>query len=212
MSLINEALKKAQRQRSDTPPGMMANSGGFDSRSNQPRRTQSLILLIAGAAVLVVFSVVITVYLVNRAPAPVTAAPIIAATSAPATPADLDAPSPVIVAPLITIPIPAEASPVVEPAPVADAASVEAVAAAPIAIPPISPAARQPELHIQLFVDAIRVMGIRSSGGESKVLMNDRVYRVNDIVDRTLALKLVKVDPEMLTFADPNGMIYTKSF
>ena len=101
-----------------------------------------------------------------------------------------------------------EAAPVEEEA----AAPVETVAAAPIAIPPISPAARQPELHIQLFVDAIRVMGIRSSGGESKVLMNDRVYRVNDIVDRTLALKLIKVDPEMLTFSDPNGMIYTKSF
>lgn len=210
MSLINEALKKAQRQRSDTPPGMMPTTGGFEPRGNQPRRTQSLILLIAGAAVLVVFSVVITVYLVNRTPAPVTAAPVIAATPTP--PANLDAPSPVIVAPLITIPTPTEAAPVIEPAPVEDAAPEETVAAAPIAIPPITPAARQPELHIQLFVDAIRVMGIRSSGGESKVLMNDRVYRVNDIVDRTLALKLVKVDPEMLTFADPNGMIYTKSF
>lgn len=214
MSLINEALKKAQRQRSDTPPGMMPNTGGFEPRANQPKRTQTLVLLVAGAAVLVVFSVVITVYLVNRTSDPVTAAPVIATTPAPVAPVDLDAPSPVIVAPLITIPAPAEAPSVVEAAPVEDevAAPVETVAAAPIAIPPISPAARQPELHIQLFVDAIRVMGIRSSGGESKVLMNDRVYRVNDIVDRTLALKLIKVDPEMLTFSDPNGMIYTKSF
>src|SRR5690606_868706 len=100
MSLINEALKKAQRQRSDTPPGMTPNTGGFEPRGNQPKQTQSLILLIAGAAVLVVFSVVITVYLVNRTPAPVTAAPVIAATPTPS--AILDAPSPVIVAPLIT--------------------------------------------------------------------------------------------------------------
>jgi hypothetical protein len=25
-------------------------------------------------------------------------------------------------------------------------------------------------------------------------------------------LKLVKIEPELLTFTDPNGMVYTKSF
>jgi len=43
-------------------------------------------------------------------------------------------------------------------------------------------------------------------------LMNDRVFRVNDIVERTLGLKLIKVEPELLTFSDGNGMIYTKQF
>jgi hypothetical protein len=106
---------------------------------------------------------------------------------------------------VINVPVsPVEQSPII-------AAPEPIVAAAPIEIPPITPV-REPELHIQLFVDAIRVMGVRSSGGESKVLMNDRVYRVNDIVDRKLVLKLVKVEPELLTFTDPNGMVYTKSF
>ena len=208
MSLINEALKKAQRQRSDVPSGGMSSTGGFDQRGPRPMKTQSVVLLVAGAAVLVVFSVVITVYLVNRTPGTASTLPV-ATTTAPVTPAvDLNAPPPVIVAPVISIPPPAskvEAAPVETPA-------AEVVAAAPVAIPPIAPAARQPELHIQLFVDAIRVMGVRSSGGESKVLMNDRVYRVNDIVDRALVLKLVKVEPELLTFTDPNGMVYTKSF
>jgi hypothetical protein len=210
MSLINEALKKAQRQRSDIPSGAMPSAGGFDQRGPRPMRTQSIVLLVAGAAVLVVFSVVITVYLVNRNPGSA-ATPPLAATPTPLPPAvDLDAPPPVIVAPAIAI-----APPVVEAESAAvagTAAPAAAPAVEPIAIPPIAPAARQPELHIQLFVDAIRVMGVRSSGGESKVLMNDRVYRVNDIVDRALVLKLVKVEPELLTFTDPNGMVYTKSF
>ena len=55
-------------------------------------------------------------------------------------------------------------------------------------------------------------MGIRSSGGDSRVLMNDRVFRVNDIVDRNLGLRLTKVDPAMLVFTDSNGAIYTKNF
>ena len=208
MSLINEALKKAQRQRSDQPPGMMSSAERMEHH-DRPARTQSIVLLVAGAAVLVVFSVVVTVYLLNRTPVATT--PVLAdnptstGATAPHSAVDLAAPSPVIVAPMIAVPAPArEQAPAAAPTPTV-------ATAAPIEIPPITPV-RQPELHIQLWVDAIHVTGVRYSGGENKVLMNDRVYRVNDIVDRALVLKLVKVEPELLTFTDPNGMVYTKSF
>jgi hypothetical protein len=209
MSLINEALKKAQRQRSDQPAGMMSSAERMEHH-DRPARTQSVVLLVAGAAVLVVFSVVITVYLLNRTP--VSTTPVLAESStqpgasAAHSAVDLTAPSPVIVAPVIAVPAPA-----LEQSPVESAPAATVSAAAPIDIPPIAPG-RQPELHIQLWVDAIHVTGVRYAGGENKVLMNDRVYRVNDIVDRALVLKLVKVEPELLTFTDPNGMVYTKSF
>jgi len=230
MSLINEALKKAQRQRSDQPPGSSSNADRMNDR-RRPLSAQSVILLVAGAAVLVVFSVVITVYLLNRNPA-TAPAPLAASTPKAAAPAvDLTAPSPVIVPPVVPAATsvasttPADTSPVTETPP--------AVSALPSAMPsaktpPASVAATNPvaetaeplpstpvrptELEIQLFVDAIRVTGIKSSGGESKVLMNDRVYRVNDFVNRSLALKLVRVEPEMLTFSDASGTTYTKSF
>jgi hypothetical protein len=44
------------------------------------------------------------------------------------------------------------------------------------------------------------------------VLMNDKVYRVNDTVDRALGVKLVKVGADALTFADANGITYEKKF
>lgn len=198
MSLINEALKKAQRQRSDHPPGSPLTSPGGPEHRAQPNRTQSLVLIGAGAAVLVVCSVVITVYLLNRTPAVAVPLPV---ASTPALATTIEEPSPVIIAPVIVAP-PVVAAPVVAAAP----------EPAPPAETPAVVATLEPELNIQLWVDAIRVMGIRSSGGESKVLMNDRVYRVNDIVDRTLVLKLVKVEPELLTFTDPKGAVYTKSF
>ena len=201
MSLINEALKKAQRQRSDHPPGSPAGSaGGFEPRV-QANRTQSIVLIAAGAAVLVVCSVGLTIYLVNRPP-PVAPEPVVAAAPVQvSTTATADSPSPVIIAPVTATPAVVETPVAPDPA-------------APVPAPEITPVAAPttPELAIQLWVDAIRVMGIRSSGGESKVLMNDRVYRVNDIVDRTLVVKLVKVEPEMLTFTDTKGAIYTKSF
>lgn len=231
MSLINEALKKAQRQRSDLPPGTTP-ADRMDHRG-RPMGSQTIVLIIAGAAILVVFSVLITVYLVNRGSSAAT--PPVATVAPKASPAvDTSAPAAVIVPPAISVPIPppvaekpvAKAPPPVETAPAAAeiipppltsalpgaATTTASVAvAAPVPIPPVTTAA-QPELKIQLFVDTIRVMGIRSSGGESKVLMNDRVFRVNDIVERTLGLKLIKVEPELLTFSDANGIIYTKQF
>jgi hypothetical protein len=204
MSLINEALKKAQRERSNTPSGAIGSDGAADQRHSRPARTQSVIMLGAGAAALVIFSIGLTIYFLTPAPTPSAPAPVVAAAE-PVVPLNLETPSPVVAVPVISVP----AAPIVQ---TPESTSPEpVVAVAPVEIPKITPV-REPELHIQLFVDAIRVMGVRSSGGESKVLMNDRVYRVNDIVDRKLVLKLVKVEPELLTFTDPNGMIYTKSF
>ena len=42
--------------------------------------------------------------------------------------------------------------------------------------------------------------------------MNDRVYRVNDVVDRTLGVRLTKVSTDSLTFTDANGVTYVKYF
>jgi hypothetical protein len=79
----------------------------------------------------------------------------------------------------------------------------------PPASPPAPPVRDE---RVAAFVEAVRVTGIRSSGNESRVLMNDRVYRVNDVVDRTLGVRLVKVATDSLTFADPKGMEYIKNF
>ena len=62
------------------------------------------------------------------------------------------------------------------------------------------------------FIEAIRVTGIRSFGNESRVLMNDRVYRVNDIVERNIGLKLTAVNADSLVFTDPRGKTYFKKF
>jgi hypothetical protein len=69
-----------------------------------------------------------------------------------------------------------------------------------------------PDERVTAFVDAVRVTGIRSSGAESRVLMNERVYRVNDIVERTLNIRLVNAAADSLTFSDPRGVTYVKRF
>ena len=70
-----------------------------------------------------------------------------------------------------------------------------------------------PVLHdLASFVEAVRVTGIRSFGTESRVLMNERVFKVNDIVDRLLGVKLTAVQSDSLTFTDANGVTYVKNF
>ena len=103
MSLINEALKKAQRVRTGDTVGSLASMPGGGSRvakRSAPRTAQQLVLIAAGAIVLIVLSVVATVFLVNRPsdPKPAVAATLKLAGATPA--AKTPTASPVIVVPL----------------------------------------------------------------------------------------------------------------
>lgn len=245
MSLINEALKKAQRQRHDDPAGVGAavtGSGGNIAKRGAPRSAKTLLLLTAGAIVLVVCSVVFTVYLVNRpappAPVPVTkkppepkAAPIVPAVTpvqdAVAVKLPSTAPAPKVENPPPHAPPPAAAK--IEPAAtpiVAKPKQAPVVSSTPSPTPavvPVSaPAPAQPvkpvipevvaDARIQAFVDTMRIAGVKAAGADSRVLLNDRVYRLNDIVDRALSVRLIKVEGNSLTFSDAAGFTYVKYF
>ena len=281
MSLINEALKKAQRNRTgeaaDTAQPLHGGGGARVTKRAQPRTSQQLVLIAAGAVTLVVLSVVATVYLVNRAPETKPAA----TTPKPAPPGATPAPTatpplivpPVLISPDLTPGPTTETPPTVaqSPGPEKPSAAPTARTAGPndplaaktivatgetnpappprapdvapssgagpsgVAVPPpaSSPPARAPanpvlaaaapvapvvagpaknDERVSLFVDAIRVAGIRPSGTESRVLMNDRVFRINEIVERNFGLRLTKVEPNTLTFTDGNGAVYVKKF
>jgi hypothetical protein len=87
---------------------------------------------------------------------------------------------------------------------------------AQLATPPPTPAAvareAEPDPRIHAFVDGLKITGVRPAGNDSRVLMSDRVFRVNDIVERTLGVRLIKVEADNVTFSDANGVIYVKYF
>jgi len=62
------------------------------------------------------------------------------------------------------------------------------------------------------YLERARVTGIRVSATDPKVLMNNRVYRLNEIVDRDLQLRIVAIAPRELQFEDPIGHVYRKTF
>lgn len=205
MSLINEALKKAQRQRTEDPaavsapqPPPLAPVGTAavpvpriaKRRPPMPARTQVL-LLIGSIAVLVMGGVLAFLFLASPPPPPPVAKPVIAKPVAP-TP-----PPPVVVAPQPVVAIPAIV-PKPEPTP------------PPLAKPAVPVPVANPKVYE--FLENLRVAGIRVSDTDPKVIMNDRVFRLNDLVDRATQLRLIRVDASTLTFVDASGYEYKKNF
>ena len=215
MSLINDALKKAARLRAEEqagmPPPMPGGSHGRISRQREPIRTQTVVLVAGAAVALVVVSAVITGILVTAKPEPK------AAVAAKAAPEALPTPAPqkvVVQVPSISVPVAAPPTPApTSPAKAAEAPPRVVRAAEPPAAAP--PSASSPQVRnelVQGIVDRLHVSGARAAGADSKALVDGHVYRVNDIVDKTVGLKLVKVEPDRLTLVDAAGDTYQKSY
>jgi hypothetical protein len=224
MSLINEALKKAARQRAeeqgDSPP--MPGGNRRQARQGGPMQKQTFVLIVGAAVALVVVSVVVTGILMTgkpeaKAPAAVKETPV---SVAPALTAKA-----VIQAPVVLVSVPtaaptsapvAVAMPSPTPTPVAVApATPLPVAMAAVTTAPVQRSADNSQVHtdtVQGLVDAFHISGVRTAGSGSKALVNGHVYKLNEIVDKSIGLKLVKVDEDHLTFVDRDGNTYVKSF
>ncbi len=234
MSLINEALKKAQRMRSQEPPSSTPVGQGTPAtgpapviiRRGRPMGAQTLVLAVSVGAILVVASVIVTFLLMRSDGDPVPVAqqsPSTPAVSAPATIAPVpqirvDLPIGPTLATTATeprpipTPSPAPSSPV-PAAPTPKAPTNAPAAAAPAPVAPAPPAAPpQPNLRVYAFLDGLRVNGIRASATDPRVFMNDRIFRINDIVDRDLGLRITAIDTTGLKFEDEAGVSYTKTF
>jgi hypothetical protein len=269
MSLINEALKKAQKQRSHdvVAPSTVA-TGPLPPRV--PKRAEPM-----PAQRLVLAGMVCVIFLLaaaggawflftdpNPAPAPAPtpriakapdaaaaasaatattpgtavvpgsatantpSGPAAAPTSAPGTGAPVTASTPAAAAvPPTAVPSTAAATPLPAPGPAPTVAAAPPPAPEPTLRPeptvpgdilridltsarPLTP----PDPKVAAAVDLMKVSGIRASGSDPKVLMNDRVFRRNDLVDRTLGLRLHDIAADRLVFVDEAGATYVKNF
>lgn len=120
--------------------------------------------------------------------------------------------------PQVAVPPPAKAQPTgsdprVSPfrAQTPPPAQAPATAATAPATEPARPAAKLEPRAIQ-FIENIKVAGIMARPTDSKVLMNDRVYRIGSLVEAEMGLTLVGITANSLTFEDGNGGRYTRTF
>jgi hypothetical protein len=236
MSLINDALKKAQKQRTGEPAPLasMPSIGGEPAakiaKRAKPVAFNALLIrigLVTGALIVVLVGGYLALHAKHSTPAPavVSPAPKPAVTEVAVKPS---APTPkpagtVPAAPAVTFNLPIAAPAAEEHPPVAatvtpPALPVETKPAAVVSTPPVevkpvpaAPAAKLGPKEIN-FIESLRIAGIRASATDSKVLMNDRVYRTGDIVEHDLGLKLIAITSNSLTFEDERGARYTRNF
>ncbi|MDD3180757.1 MAG: hypothetical protein PHQ04_10465 [Opitutaceae bacterium] len=237
MSLINDALRKAQRQRTGenvpppTPPATGTASAEPLVRRRKPLPFVLLYMRLAiGAGVMVLILIVgLTIWwfgmrspAIARSPAGASVA-VLTPKQIPSSRSENDAgiaPSPqpepqsstaatVAVLPKDPMTQTTAARPAT-PIETPPSGSAGIVIATTSEVPPVAPT--KPDARILALIENIRVTGIRSAGTDSKVLMNDRVYRVNDFVDHQLGVKLSAVEPNTLVFVDENGVVYRKDF
>jgi len=218
MSLINDALKKAARQRAEEQAAVTAPmpGGSRASRQRAPMRKQTMVLIAGAIVALVVVSSVLTGILMTgrsdtKTLADPKAAPQPAAPQAVALPAAQPAPLITLAVPRASLPEPTAAPvavsrPAPAPSPLTSVPEPAAVATAPPATP-----LTHDEL-IQGIVDRFHVSGVRASGSDSKALLDGHVYKMNDLVERTVGLRLIKVEEDQLTFVDAAGERFIKSF
>jgi hypothetical protein len=222
MSLINDALKKAARQRAEEQADVAAPrpGGNRPSRHGQPMRKQTMVLIGGAIVALVVVSSVITgIMMTSRSDtkpvADVKSTPQPSPAPVPARAAEQAAPMITVSAPQATPPAPTAAPiaisrPVPTALPVAPSPAPTAAAVAASSAPAASPQSHD-EL-IQGIVDRFHVSGVRAAGNESKALLDGHVYKVNDLVERAVGLRLIKVEEGQLTFVDAAGEKFVKTF
>lgn len=211
MSLINDALKKAQKQRTGespvlhTMPGVGGEPAARIAKRNKPIGFNSLLSWIAISAgsvlVLLIGIFFIVRWFSNRPATPPTATPAIVAQTTPASPSPAE---PVVSTASPAIPVVATSAPAEASVPVVETPKApEPEAAKPVA---------KMDPRAVAFIEALRVAGIRASATDAKVLMNDRVYRIGDNVEHQLGIKLAAITLVSLTFEDENGARYTRNF
>jgi hypothetical protein len=212
MSLINDALKKAQSVQGSSPgmadkfsgnpagtPGAVSgpSAAGYVPRRSDPMSAQKLVMILLTAGIVFIGFIaamgVGAYYVINS--------------GGPATAVEPE-----------TIVVEAEDAILVEePEPVEDVAvgpepQPEPVVVAELPPPPPPVRVNNPDPEILAFVDSLRVRGIRIANGEAKVLMNDKVYKTGEIVNHPMNLKLSEVSPDGLLFEDVQGNTYVARF
>lgn len=236
MSLINQALRKAQRDRT---PDRMSQPGeqspiAYASTAASGMGPALVIGLVIAVAVLVGLVVGLSVVIFNNDDAPTKIAQSQATRSPGLAPATLKGtPEPVekalkVIQPTATqkvevaetgaTPAPSvvdevrkareasEAQATAEAKLVAAKAAAEAKAAEEAS----ARAAAKPSEDIIQWIGTAKVSGVKLSDKESKVILNGRAYSVGEYANFNLGLKVLIIQENRILFVDNNGKKYMK--
>ena len=217
MSLINQALRKAQQQRTPSRPATAADhaSASHPNYTGNFNKSGLLIGLVAGIALLIGLVAGLTIVVLRKDPAPVAqqaatlpapakqiapATPVIQPLAAPTQPLEQDSPSVLNDLRLARVAAEAKAA--------ADATSAKQVEAAKQLA--ATKAAAKPSQDIIQWLGKSKISGVRLSTSGNKVILNNNAYLVGETVNVGLGLKVLIIQEKRILFIDPNGKKYLK--
>jgi len=217
MSLINQALRKAQQQRTPSRSATAADhaSASHPNYTGNFNKSGLLIGLVAGIALLIGLVAGLTIVVLRKDPAPVAqqaatlpapakqiapATPVIQPLAAPTQPLEQDSPS--VLNDLRIARVAAEAKAA------ADATSAKQVEAAKQLA--ATKAAAKPSQDIIQWLGKSKISGVRLSTSGNKVILNNNAYLVGETVNVGLGLKVLIIQEKRILFIDPNGKKYLK--
>lgn len=244
MSLINEALKKAQQQRSGS--GFHMSLGRLASASESGSNQSIMLKLIIGLILMAVIlgaSLSILFYGIWQgkqtenppvaAAAPTTEPDAVAAIQ-PTAQAATAAPQPALSTvtsytanqprqAVVKSPPPALEVNTSTPPPLSAEVSGQIAGkelsvtpsvgeTAPAASPSSVQSVPKPDKQVMAYIRMLNVNAVRMAGNDSKVFMNNEIFRLNSTVNSDLKIKILKINPKQIVFIDNAGIKYIKRF
>jgi hypothetical protein len=214
MSLINDALRKAQQERlnqSRTTPGQAPVDYAEQPLSNRPQASGLSKGLALGAAITAIGAaiVILVVSFTGQDTPQNPTAPVRVANQSAALPPPAPAPAPESppVEPPSPPPPPAVAT--TAPEPVENNTTPPADAAAPI---PRIGLLTPEQIRIRDHVNSLRITGVRGTGTAGRAMIAGRLYREGDIIEPELGIVLERIEATSLVFTDMTGYEFRISF
>ncbi len=218
MSLINQALRKAQHQRTPNRSATAADHASAPQPNHHQNSSTSkpglVIGLAAGIALLIGLVAGLTIVVLRKDPAPA-----VQQATLPVAPINPVTPTATQTQPLITpAPLPAATQSIEQDKPsvlhelrlAREAAEAKVATEAAAAQKAAATAIAKPSQDIIQWLGQAKVSGVRISASGSKVILNNKAYSVGETVNFGLGLKVLIIQEKRLLFIDPNGKKYMK--
>lgn len=205
MSLINQALRKVQSERSANKNTLGSNSPSAPYAYQNNNKTVILIGLSVCIVVLIGLVAGLAFMLLFKTSEPTTVE-VSDSAALPETPPSTDTTVELSSGPEMK---PLETPP--PPPPPAQTITLDSQEEAPVVNEPEAPIAK-PDQQIAQWLAESSVSGMRISKKSSKVILNNKAFTVGEIVNFDFELKLLRIEENKLLFVDPDGVEYTKGF
>lgn len=79
--------------------------------------------------------------------------------------------------------------------------------------PPLEPIPdAEPSPKVLAFLESSRISGVKVAGSQGRLLMNNQVFNIDDIVQPETGLRITEIQANIILFTDESGIQYRKQF